>query len=225
MVENSVSAISGGSNGGSGRWAQISGFSFVWDSTQTSAENDDISDVLTTSGQRVWSITLDDGTKIVEDGAVVSGAPNVNLAVADFTARGGDQYDFSGLPLTIVGVSYQQALFNYVNQALNDTIRTADYPSGGEGRIRHKNLSSIENLQINDIRMFPNPANDQVFIDLSKTAEAWEISILDVNGKLVSATNASNELVSIQTTAFASGLYFVTLKSATRQLQTKLRID
>lgn len=36
--------------------------------------------VATTAGQRIRTITLDDGTKIVENGAVVAGAPAINIA-------------------------------------------------------------------------------------------------------------------------------------------------
>jgi 5'-nucleotidase len=59
----------------------------------------------------------------------------IHVATIDFSARGGDQYPFRGLPLTSVGVSYQQALRNYIVDGLGGTITAADYPEGGEGRI------------------------------------------------------------------------------------------
>ena len=43
-------------------------------------------------------------------GAVVAG-PDLNVAVVDFTARGGDEYDWGDGTFTVLGVSYQQALF------------------------------------------------------------------------------------------------------------------
>jgi 5'-nucleotidase len=57
------------------------------------------------------------------------------VATIDFSARGGDQYPFRGAPFTVVGVSYQQALRNYIVDGLGGTITAADYPEGGEGRI------------------------------------------------------------------------------------------
>ena len=70
----------------------------------------------------------------MQNGAAVAGAPSVNMATIDFTARGGDQYPFESdfVPL---GVSYQQALANYIVEALGGVISAADYPEGGEGRI------------------------------------------------------------------------------------------
>jgi 5'-nucleotidase len=117
-----------------GRFAQISGFTLVYDPAQTAQVVDNAGNVLS-PGSRVREIRLDDGTYIVQNGAVVPGAPSVNIATNDFSARGGDQYPFRGAPFTTVGVTYQQALKNYIETALAGLITAADYPEGGEGRI------------------------------------------------------------------------------------------
>ena len=87
------------------------------------------------------TVTLDDGTAIVSGGTVVPGA-GISVATNDFSARGGDQW-FSnfGATFTSIGVSYQQALSNYVQAAdgLSGVISAADYPAGGEGRITRIN--------------------------------------------------------------------------------------
>ena len=61
--------------------------------------------------------------------------PAITIAITDFLARGGDQYPFRGAPFTTVGVSYQQALSNYIVNGLGGSITSAQYPEGGEGRI------------------------------------------------------------------------------------------
>ena len=94
-----------------------------------------------TPGTRVQSIVLDDGTIIVENGAVVAGA-TIDIATIDFLARGGDQYPYRGAAFTPLGVSYQEALSNYITDALNGTISAADYPEvpvGGGARITRLN--------------------------------------------------------------------------------------
>lgn len=116
-----------------GRFAQIGGFSFTYDVSETAQVVDNDGNVLT-AGSRVQSVVLDDGTVIVAGGAVVDG-PAVAIATNDFSARGGDQYPFRGLPFTTVGVTYQQALSNYIEGPLAGLITAADYPEGGEGRI------------------------------------------------------------------------------------------
>ncbi len=85
-------------------------------------------------GSRIISIELDDGTAIVTKGEVVEGAPNLTLATFDFLVRGGDDYEFGG-QATNLGVSYQQALENYVREGLGGVIGASQYPEGGEGRV------------------------------------------------------------------------------------------
>ena len=79
-------------------------------------------------------MTLDDGTAIVRDGAVVPGDPVV-LVTIDFLANGGDCYPLGDIEFTKLGVSYQQALANYISEDLGGTITAADYPEGGDNRI------------------------------------------------------------------------------------------
>jgi 5'-nucleotidase len=91
-------------------------------------------------GTRVQSVILDDGTVIVENGDIPQNAPAISVATVDFLARGGDQYPFRDVPFTVLGVSYQQALSNYIqalkaDDGLEGMITEAQYPEGGEGRI------------------------------------------------------------------------------------------
>jgi 5'-nucleotidase len=136
IMENAVSRIPAAD----GRFAQISGFSLVFNPAGT-AQVVTNAGVVTTPGTRVWEIRLDNGTYIVQNGAVVGGAPSVNIATNDFSARGGDQYPFRGAPFTTLGVTYQQALSNYIVNALGGVITAADYPAGGEGRITTNNIT------------------------------------------------------------------------------------
>jgi len=105
----------------------------VWNPAGTPQELNDDGDVVT-PGTRVVDVALDDGTDIVSGGAVVAGA-DLNIATIDFLARGGDQYPYRGTPFISLGVSYQQALRDYIVEALTGVIGAADYPEGGEGRI------------------------------------------------------------------------------------------
>jgi 2',3'-cyclic-nucleotide 2'-phosphodiesterase (5'-nucleotidase family) len=106
-----------------GKFAQIAGFRYTYDPDLA-------------VGSKVRSVTLDDGTVIVQNGAVVAG-PALTVATIDFLARGGDGYPFGPVDFTPVGVSYQQALLNYITapDGLNGQVTAADYPVGGEGRI------------------------------------------------------------------------------------------
>jgi 5'-nucleotidase len=129
ILENAISR----SPAEDGRFAHIAGFRFTYDTSFPAQSVDNGGNVLT-PGSRVRSVTLDDGTIIVQDGTVVAG-PGIAIATNDFSARGGDQYPFRGLPFTTVGLTYQQALAGYITADLGGLITAADYPVGGEGRI------------------------------------------------------------------------------------------
>lgn len=133
ILENAVSEAAPGDLGGSGRFAQIAGFSFEWDPAGTPQMLDADGNVVV-PGTRVVNATLDGGETVVIGGIVVPG-DDIDVATIDFLARGGDQYPFRGAPFTTLGVTYQQALFNYVVDGLMGLISSADYPEGGEGRI------------------------------------------------------------------------------------------
>lgn len=107
-----------------GRFPQIAGFEIVYD-------------LGFEPGSRVISITLDDDTQIVAEGAVVDGAPNVNLVTIDFIAGGGDGYPFGDMSFTTLGATYQQALLNYLTDenGLDSLITEEQYPLGMNERI------------------------------------------------------------------------------------------
>lgn len=127
ILENAYSAVASSS----GRFAQISGFEVVVDLAREARDPDNPE---AHPGHRVRDLILNDGTVIVMDGTVITG-PALNVATLDFLAGGGDQYPFGDASFTQLGISYQQALSNYVAQGLGGVITAHQYPEGGTGRI------------------------------------------------------------------------------------------
>ena len=122
--------------GAGGQFAQVSGFTLTYDPSAPAREIARDGDCSLTGhpGERVREVVLDDGTVIVSDGRVVPGDPVV-LATIDFLVGGGDCYPLTDIEFTKLGVSYQQALANYVSADLGGQITAEDYPVGGAGRI------------------------------------------------------------------------------------------
>ena len=122
--------------GAGGQFAQVSGFTLTYDPAAPAREiaRDGDCSLTGNPGERVREVVLDDGTVIVSDGQVVAGGP-VALATIDFLAGGGDCYPLADIEFTKLGVSYQQALANYISEDLGGKITAADYPAGGGGRI------------------------------------------------------------------------------------------
>lgn len=105
-----------------GRFGQWSGLTFTYDPAGT-------------VGSRVTTATLTGGTPLVTGGVTQTPTALVHVATIDFLARGGDGYPFGDNDLFSVGISYQQGLRQFIESLASDTVTSADYPVGGDGRI------------------------------------------------------------------------------------------
>lgn len=202
-----------------GAFAQIAGVSVVLDSTEQ-AQTVDLMGNVTREGRRVRRIVLDDGTILVDGGAVVGGARSVAIATNDFSARGGDSYPFRGADFVTLGITYQQALLTYIRDSLGGLVTAADYPEGGEGRITFQMIVAGEGAA--DVAAafglagpFPNPTRGTSELSLSLAeASAVAVRVYDVTGREVVARPAStlaagSHRIALDTQGLAAGLYVV----------------
>ncbi len=130
ILENAVSRV----EDNSGRFPHGAGYTLIYDPSAQPRTADD-NGIVTDQGSRVIEVTLADGTPIVRDGAVVDGAPSVNLVTNRFLASGGDQYPLLGFGATPIPVFTHDALAAYVRDALNGLITPQDYPERGQSRL------------------------------------------------------------------------------------------
>jgi 2',3'-cyclic-nucleotide 2'-phosphodiesterase / 3'-nucleotidase / 5'-nucleotidase len=109
IFERSVSSIGGG------QFLQVAGVEVVFDLSQP-AQVIETDGTVTTEGQRVVSVTLADGTEIVQDGEIVAGAPDVAIVTNSFTAAGGDNFPWLGANpnLTVLPATYEQAWVEFL---------------------------------------------------------------------------------------------------------------
>ncbi|OQW86010.1 MAG: alkaline phosphatase [Rhodoferax ferrireducens] len=118
ILEHSVIASDAkGSN--NGRFAQVSGMKVTYNSSLTKRASTSANDPTPVgSGDRIRRVVLDDGTVLIDNGAVVNAERTFSFTTIDFTANGGDGYPFAAngvafenRPFTI---TYQEALANYI---------------------------------------------------------------------------------------------------------------
>ena len=124
---------------GTGRFAQVSGFSVEYDILAQPLVLDIDGNVITV-GERIRKITLEDGTVIVENGEVTVDM-EFDIATASFLAQGGDQYfdaDYlsQNYSFTSLGVTDQQSVADYIS-AFNGADLSMDsrYDGVADGRI------------------------------------------------------------------------------------------
>jgi 2',3'-cyclic-nucleotide 2'-phosphodiesterase (5'-nucleotidase family) len=114
ILEHSVSSASA-TGAVNGKFAQVSGMKVFYDTSRT-ARSTVVANVGT--GDRIRRVVLDDGTVLIDNGAVVDPTRTFSFTTIDFTAAGGDNYPFAvnGVafendPYTI---TYQEALANFI---------------------------------------------------------------------------------------------------------------
>lgn len=225
-----------------GQFAQIAGFEMVYDPNGQAQQIDELGNVIG-EGSRIVEVTLGTGRKLVENGEVIADAPGVRIATIDFLARGGDAYPYEGTNFTTLGITYQQALANYLTTALvpNDAgyeVTAAQYPSGGEGRIQTITTDGLQapvdpisnfNVQLPsfDLGVAPNPVFDQLNVRYELEEEGQTALILsDLTGKKLASLYSGLQFAGQQNMTFdisslnlAPGSYLISLRSG-NQIQS-----
>ena len=132
LLERALSALPGAS----GQYPHVSGMTVVYDpdGTAQGIDRDGDCGLIEPTGSRLRSVTLDDGTQIVRNGEVMPGDP-IALATVDFLAGGGDCYPLGDITFTRLGVTYQQALADYIAEDLDGVISAERYPVDGGNRV------------------------------------------------------------------------------------------
>ena len=125
-LKNSVFPIGGTTS--TGRFLQLSRFRFSWETVGV-------------AGNRIIDVFLNDGTALIDDGAIVSSLL-LNIATNSFVAGlevGGTGDGYSMFPgaytISGTGVLDWVALTNYIQNGLGGIISADDYPECDEGRI------------------------------------------------------------------------------------------
>jgi hypothetical protein len=80
-------------------------------------------------------------------------------------------------------------------------------------------LSGVHKMS--DIRIYPNPASDQVFVELPENANA-RLSLLDVHGKTITEMKSSGRINNINITDVVAGTYFIRVQTGSLILTRKI---
>jgi hypothetical protein len=135
---------------------------------------------------------------------------------------GCSQYSISALTNTLSVSNLTQTITSTVAGA-DSIMNFAQSPNGTQNVICYQASGINKILQQNDeVTIYPNPANSQIFID-ANTADKLNIIIYDVNGKQVLNTTIANKS-SIDISTLANGVYTLTLSSANFSENKKLVI-
>jgi len=221
ILENAVSRV----ESVSGRFAQVAGCTVVYD-PDGSPQSLDADGHVTSEGARIVSVTLADGTAVVANGELVASAPDITIATTDFLARGGDQYPFRAASFSVLGVSYQQALQNYIENALAGEINIGHYPAGGEGRITTVGSglqglpqTTLGNTQLAfELTAAPNPTTEDLVVNY-QMEDAGQVQLYLSNTlgqRLATYVNATQDVGAQQHSIqldVPAGTYYLTVNA------------
>ncbi len=179
LLENAVSqtvrnaegnVVEGASN--TGRFAQIAGFSVLYD-VEAPASQLNPNGSVATDGSRVLDVVLDSGVELYKNGALVPGAPaTIDIATVNFLAGGGDGYPFGGLPFTTLGLTDQQVVANYIQNLPLGVVTTALGYNGPQGRIEVVAAPVVEPTPTPTPAPVPAPLPAPVIVATKSTLKA-----------------------------------------------------
>lgn len=182
-----------------------------------------VSNTDTTS--QTWSFALTDATKI-------------NNLAGKYSAEYGTPFDLADIPdnallnkqaithvkiIDVVGCIQNQYCTRDINgHKINDPWPT-DFGSGGFDLdavgVIHQKAVGIEELQLSNVSVFPNPASDVLFVNLPITD--YEILITNCIGEIVLKSEKKSDLSYFEINNLKSGVYFLTVISNGKDKQIK----
>ena len=227
-------------NGGS--WNAISTVpanrrNFTWNVPNTHGEGEMLLRV--TSG--AFSDESDDNFSIADlvTGLTIDEVCPTEITFSWNAVTGAESYD-----LYMLGAKYMEVVANSTTTTV--TIPTTDpnaefwyamsaknTTEGWEGRrtnaVRYAGgvlncvVLEVEDLALDNISMYPNPAQDQVFVTLGDTnLDSFEIVVSNSLGQSISTVNGTNNEAVINVSSYTTGLYFVTIKAGSQSTTKKL---
>jgi len=86
-----------------------------------------------------------------------------------------------------------------------------------------KCLSSSQDLSLENVKLYPNPANEEVLIELSDAA--FTIEVVNILGKKIFTDYTKSNSLAIATSDWRSGIYIVRVKQNGKQSSYKLNVQ
>lgn len=176
--------------------------------------------VFSCSSLCIQSITIDTANNELDVAVINAGTEQVNYPVivvvdtagdtianinADFFlfAQLGNDTVTHELPTTLDSLPSNFTGTVYVTDAIYDTTCSYSYP------MNCSTLSIAENNNLNNISIYPNPANDYTIINFGESDQEKIIILYDVTGRELIKINTNNSTIQIDRTDLQSGVYFI----------------
>ena len=156
-----------------------------------------------------------------KDGNPIQGETNPDLVLTNLQA--GDS-----------GAYHCEVSYSVVHGNLSDAVNDLFYPNGpetvnaqidlGTWNLNFDCAVSTPELTNRSVRIFPNPAQEQVWIEIEGAAPRGVIYITDLMGKRVHQQSVSGSTNEVNLNGIASGTYLLQVETAGQVIRSKLMI-
>lgn len=105
------------------------------------------------------------------------------------------------------------------------TITDADGCSIQESYLVSSTVGLTDLAKITGVSIFPNPANDHLYLDLKDSRQSLQYSIFDISGRIISeGRTLGNSVYTINISSMRAGVYFIRLNNLAQQQTLKFQI-
>jgi hypothetical protein len=220
-TSNSINYISVDANNPSKLWIALGGY-------------DNLKVFESANGGTVWS-NISDGLPSVPANTIIenklSGSQQlyVGTDIGVFFKDGDSDWELFSADLPSVIVTELEIYYDETTPE-NNTLYASTYGRGlwksTLASYDTESASGTEKLEEFGVKIFPNPSNGKVNVEINRDYNSANISVLDLSGKIIySKTLSNNNSKEIDLSTYAKGMYIIQLDVDNEKIVTKLIIE
>jgi hypothetical protein len=175
--------------------------------------------------ETTWVFRTVDGTVLYTGGPYQQGTDANTLFTELFDVDLSECYEFEILDTFGDGICCEYGNGSY---QLSTDDGTVIFSGGTFGtseitEIRIANVLSIETNAFSSTALYPNPANNQITLDLNSSPVNANYKIVNLLGQTISIGEISNRKTTLNIESYNSGLYFIVLNDAISNSSTTIK--
>lgn len=118
--------------------------------------------------------------------------------------------------------AYMDTTINFVRDFVIDVLGCSETPLQAENaplenpnfyQLTYCGLGIDETAQLNDVKIYPNPAKDHLTIELNEES-VYQVNLVDIRGRSIMNRSFSGSLISIEDLHCEPGVYFVHIENS-----------
>lgn len=109
-----------------------------------------------------------------------------------------------------------------IGEPIIETLQSVDYQltqGFHQTKLIISSISSNHKLDYT-LKVYPNPTNEYIYIEIITKDELVECLLTDINGKILSSYIIEESITSFDMRSYTPGVYFICLKNSTNQITT-----